>query len=429
MSTEIPELTLGTEPKLAAMETALDNAAQAVAEVEQAAETALQLTAEEVSKLPQEEVKYLENIKLSAEELKAVEEFKDKIDISDTNIVMQYGSACQKKIADFSDSALEGVKTKDLGEVSGMITDLVTELKGFSLEPEKKGLFGFFKKGQVSLEKIKAQYASADSNIDKIVENLESHQNQLSKDVVMLDKLYDANLSYFKELSMYIIAGKQRLEDVRSTTLADLKKKAEESNLPEDAQAANDFASLCDRFEKKLYDLELTRTISIQMAPQIRMIQNNDVLMVERIQSTINNTIPLWKNQMVLALGMANSQKAADAQHAVTELTNDLLKKNAETLKTGSIQIAEESERSIVDIETVKETNQKLIETFDEVIRIQEEGRAKMMKIKECLHCNRCSSKCPYGLDTPALLAKNLADYERIIAGELDVTATPDARN
>ena len=290
---------------------------------------------------------------------------------------MQYGASCQKKIADFSDNALEGVKTKDLGEVSGMITDLVTELKGFSLEPQKKGLFGFFKKVPVSIEKIKAEYASADTNIDKIVESLESHQNQLSKDVIMLDKLYEANLGYFKELSMYIMAGKAKLEEERAGRLQDLKKKAEESGLPEDAQAANDFAALCDRFEKKLFDLELTRTISIQMAPQIRMIQNNDVLMVERIQSTINNTIPLWKNQMVLALGMAHSQQAADAQHAVNELTNELLKKNAETLKTGSIQIAEESERSVVDIETVKETNQKLIETFDEVMKIQEEARER----------------------------------------------------
>jgi uncharacterized protein YaaN involved in tellurite resistance len=379
MNNEVPELKLDGAEAATELEAAAGAAQAAIADLDNTVESAMHelqtIEIKDLDKLPPEEANYLKNIQLTEAEQRAVDEFKEKIDITDTNVIMQYGASCQKKIADFSDSALEGVKTKDLGEVSGMITDLVTELKGFSLEPQKKGLFGLFKKVPVSIEKIKAEYASADTNIDKIVESLEKHQNTLSKDVVMLDKLYEANLGYFKELSMYIMAGKAKLEEERSGKLQELKAKAEQSGLPEDAQAANDFAALCDRFEKKLFDLELTRTISIQMAPQIRMIQNNDVLMVERIQSTINNTIPLWKNQMVLALGMAHSKQAADAQHAVNELTNELLKKNAETLKTGSIEIAQESERSVVDIETVKETNQKLIETFDEVMKIQEEAR------------------------------------------------------
>ncbi len=322
---------------------------------------------------------YLKDVQLSESERKTVDEFSQKIDITDSAIVMQYGAACQKKIADFSDSALNGVKTKDLGEVSGMITDLVVQLKGFSTDQkeEKKGLFGFFKKAPATLEKIKAEYSTAEANVDKIAGALESHQNQLSKDIVMLDKLYGANLTYFKELTMYIVAGKKKLEEERAGKLAELKAKAEETGLAEDAQAANDFAAMCDRFEKKLYDLELTRTVSIQMAPQIRLIQNSDVLMVERIQSTINNTIPLWKNQMVLAMGMAHAQQTAQAQHEVNELTNELLKKNAETLKQGTVAIAQESERGVVDIETLQETNQKLIETFDEVLRIQDEGREK----------------------------------------------------
>ncbi|MBQ1907224.1 MAG: toxic anion resistance protein [Firmicutes bacterium] len=379
MNNEVPELKLDGAEAATELEAAAGAAQAAIADLDNTVESAMHelqtIEIKDLDKLPPEEANYLKNIQLTEAEQRAVDEFKEKIDITDTNVIMQYGASCQKKIADFSDSALEGVKTKDLGEVSGMITDLVTELKGFSLEPQKKGLFGLFKKVPVSIEKIKAEYASADTNIDKIVESLEKHQNTLSKDVVMLDKLYEANLGYFKELSMYIMAGKAKLEEERAGKLQELKAKAEQSGLPEDAQAANDFAALCDRFEKKLFDLELTRTISIQMAPQIRMIQNNDVLMVERIQSTINNTIPLWKNQMVLALGMAHSKQAADAQHAVNELTNELLKKNAETLKTGSIEIAQESERSVVDIETVKETNQKLIETFDEVMKIQEEAR------------------------------------------------------
>lgn len=321
--------------------------------------------------------KYMEDVNLTAEEQQAVDEFSGKIDLNDSNITMQYGAACQQKIAEFSDTALEGVKTKDLGEVSGMLTSLVSELKGFSIEEKKKGLAGLFSKAGSSIDKLKNQYTSAEKNVDKIENALMTHQNQLSKDVVMLDKMYAANLNYFKELTMYILAGKKKLELEKSTTLADMKKKAEESGLAEDAQAANDFGALIDRFEKKLYDLELTRNISIQMAPQIRLIQNNDIMMVERIQSTINNTIPLWKNQMVLALGMAHSKEATEAQRSVTDLTNELLKKNAETLKQGTIEVATESERAVADIETLKETNQKLIETFDEVLRIQAEGREK----------------------------------------------------
>ncbi len=320
---------------------------------------------------------YMEDVNLTEAEKKAVDEFAKKIDLTDSNIAMQYGAACQQKLADFSDTALEGVRTKDLGEVSGMLSNLVVELKGFDLEPKKKGLAGLFGKGRTSIEKLKAQYTSAEKNVDKIETALLNHQNTLSKDVVMMDKMYAANLAYFKELTMYIIAGKQKLEEERNTTLVELRKKAEETGLAEDAQAANDYNALLERFEKKIYDLELTRTVSIQMAPQIRMLQNNDILMVERIQSTLNNTIPLWKNQMVLALGMAHAQSATQAQHEVTELTNELLKKNAETLKQGTISVAQESERAVVDIETLQETNQKLIETFDEVLRIQQEGREK----------------------------------------------------
>ena len=319
---------------------------------------------------------YMENITLTEEEQKMVDEFSEKIDLEDTSIVLNYGAASQKKIADFSDNALQGVKSKDLGEVGNAIASLVTELKGFSIdEPEKKGIAAWFKKKGNSIAALKNRYDTAENNVNKITGVLEDHQNQLTSDVVMLDKMYDSNLTYFKELTMYIIAGKKKLDKERETTLADLRKKAEESGLAEDAQAANDFAAVCDRFEKKLYDLELTRTVSMQMAPQIRLIQNSDELMVEKIQSTVNNTIPLWKNQMVLALGMAHSEEAMKAQREVNELTNDLLKKNAETLKQGSIEIAEESEKGLIEIETVKYANEQLITSLDEVLRIQEEGR------------------------------------------------------
>lgn len=323
---------------------------------------------------------YLENTKLTEAEQKMVDDFSEKIDLNDSGIVLQYGSAAQKKIADFSDNALEGVRTKDLGEVGNMITDLVAELKGFNIEPEeKKGFFSIFRKAGSGIAKLKTKYDKAEVNVDRITGVLEDHQNQLLTDIVMLDKMYENNLSYFKELTMYILAGKKKLEQERATTLIELEEKAKTSGLAEDAQAANDFANLCDRFEKKLHDLEMTRTISIQMAPQIRLIQNGDTLMAEKIQSTINNTIPLWKNQMVLALGLAHSKAAVEAQREVSDLTNELLKKNAEALKTGTVAIAEESERSIVDIETVRYTNEQLISTLDEVLRIADEGRAKRL--------------------------------------------------
>lgn len=339
--------------------------------------------ATEIVEIPEQKditVHYLENTKLTEAEQKMVDDFSEKIDLNDSGIVLQYGSAAQKKIADFSDNALEGVRTKDLGEVGNMITDLVAELKGFNIEPEeKKGFLSIFKKAGSGIAKLKTKYDKAEVNVDRITGVLEDHQNQLLTDIVMLDKMYENNLSYFKELTMYILAGKKKLEQERATTLIELEEKAKTSGLAEDAQAANDFANLCDRFEKKLHDLEMTRTISIQMAPQIRLIQNGDTLMAEKIQSTINNTIPLWKNQMVLALGLAHSKAAVEAQREVSDLTNELLKKNAEALKTGTVAIAEESERSIVDIETVRYTNEQLISTLDEVLRIADEGRAKRL--------------------------------------------------
>ncbi|MBQ8788722.1 MAG: toxic anion resistance protein [Oscillospiraceae bacterium] len=345
-----------------------------------------ELTAEptaEIVEIPEQKditVHYLENTKLTEAEQKMVDDFSEKIDLNDSGIILQYGSAAQKKIADFSDNALEGVRTKDLGEVGNMITDLVAELKGFNIEPEeKKGFFSIFKKAGSGIAKLKTKYDKVEVNVDRITGVLEDHQNQLLTDIVMLDKMYENNLSYFKELTMYILAGKKKLEQERATTLIELEEKAKTSGLAEDAQAANDFANLCDRFEKKLHDLEMTRTISIQMAPQIRLIQNGDTLMAEKIQSTINNTIPLWKNQMVLALGLAHSKAAVEAQREVSDLTNELLKKNAEALKTGTVAIAEESERSIVDIETVRYTNEQLISTLDEVLRIADEGRAKRL--------------------------------------------------
>ncbi|MBQ8996037.1 MAG: toxic anion resistance protein [Oscillospiraceae bacterium] len=340
-------------------------------------------TLDELTVVPKEETTvstgtYLHEESLTPAEAKAVADLSDKIDISNSKVVLYYGTACQKEISSFSDAALNNIRTKDLGEVGDLITNLVGELKGFNAETEEsKGFLGLFKKSSASLTKLQAKYAAAETNVSRITNVLEDHQNTLLKDIVMLDKMYDENLEYFKKLTMYIIAGKKRLDLERSTTLQELKAKAEQSGLAEDAQAANDFANLCDRFEKKIADLELTRNISVQMAPQIRLIQNGDTLMVEKIQSTIINTIPLWKNQMVLALGLAHSKEAMEAQSAVSNLTNELLKKNAETLKQGSIAIAEESERGIIDIETVKETNRKLIETLDEVLKIQADGRKK----------------------------------------------------
>ncbi len=315
---------------------------------------------------------------LSPEEQKVVDDFAQKIDITNSSVIMQYGSAAQKKMSTFSDTALENVKTKDLGEIGDQISDLVIELKSFDAQEEEKGgFFGLFKKQTNKLDAMKVKYASAETNVEKIKENLENHQVQLMKDIVILDKLYDENLQYHKELSMYIIAGKKKLAEERATTLVKLKEKAQKSGLAEDAQAANDFANMCDNFEKKINDLELTRMVSIQMSPQIRLIQNNDRIMAEKIQSTIVNTIPLWKSQMVLAMGLSHSQQATKAQREVTNMTNELLKKNAEALKMSTIETAKESERGIIDLETLKQTNQSLISTLDEVMKIQEDGKAK----------------------------------------------------
>ena len=314
---------------------------------------------------------------LTPEEQKAVDEFCDKIDIHNSNAILQYGVGAQKKLASFSENTLENVKTKDLDEVGNMLSDVVVELKGFDVEEEQKGFLGLFKKSGNKLASLKAKYDKAETNINKIASALESHQVQLLKDIALLDKMYELNLSYFKELSMYILAGKKKLEQVRSTELVELLNRAKASNLPEDAQAVKDLESQCDRFEKKIHDLELTRMVSIQMAPQIRMIQGSDSLMVEKIQSTLVNTIPLWKNQMVLALGASHAGQAAKAQREVTDMTNELLKKNAALLKDTTIEAAKESERGIVDLETLKNTNASLISTLDEVMKIQTEGRAK----------------------------------------------------
>ena len=319
----------------------------------------------------------LDESMLTEQERAAVNEFSKKIDVRDTNQVLQYGAAAQKSVASFSESALANVRNKDMGEIGEDLSRLVVELKGFGAAEEKKGLAGLFKKTGNRIEAMKAQYSKVESNVDKIAQNLENHQITLLKDVAMFDQMYELNLKYYKELTMYILAGKKRLEDVRSGELEELRKKAEASGLAEDAQAYNDLVSMCDRFEKKLHDLELTRMVSIQMGPQTRLLQNNDTLMIEKIQSSLVNTIPLWKSQMVLALGMEHSRQATAAQNAVTEMTNELLKKNADTLKMGTIATAKEAERSVVDIETLQHTNQQLISTLDEVARIQKEGAAK----------------------------------------------------
>ena len=313
---------------------------------------------------------------LTEEEKAVVNDFATKIDIKDSNMVMQYGAAAQKNIANFSESALNSVKTKDLGEIGEDLAALVTELKTVG-EPEKKGIGGFFQKKKNDLDTMKNGYAKAEANVDKIVKNLENHQVVLMKDIAMFDQMYDLNMKYYKELTMYIIAGKKRLEQARSVELEELRKKAEETGAQEDAQAYNDFANLCNRFEKKLHDLELTRMISIQMGPQTRLLQNNDTQMLEKIQSSLINTIPLWKSQMVLALGIEHGRQATAAQSAVTQMTNDLLKKNADTLKMATIETAKEAEKSVVDIETLKHTNEQLITTLDEVMKIQTEGAQK----------------------------------------------------
>ena len=355
-----PELTLDAVPTLT-LDPAADEAAAAAA-------------AEEEKKV---EPVMIEETRLSPEEQKMVDDFAEKIDVTNSQMVLQYGAATQKKIGDFSETALDKVRTKDLGETGEMIANLVTELKGFDAQEESKGIFGFFKKAGSGIEAMKAKYAKAEVNVEKIEAMLEGHQVQLLKDVAMLDKMYQMNMLYFKELTMYILAGKKKLKQVREGELQAAMDKAKASGLPEDAQAARDLADMCDRFEKKLYDLELTRNVSIQMGPQIRLIQNNDTMMAEKIQTSIVNTIPLWKSQMVLALGLAHSQQAIEAQRAVSDMTNELLKKNAAALKQGTIDAARESERGIVDIETLQATNKSLIETLDELNKIQTEGRAK----------------------------------------------------
>lgn len=323
-----------------------------------------------------EKVKEELEVQLSPEEQKMVNDFAAQIDLTNTQMVLQYGAGSQKKIADFSETALSSVRTKDMGEIGDLLTSVVAELKEFD-EEEEKGILGFFKKKTNKLAALKSKYDKAEANINKICDAMETHQITLLKDVAMLDKMYDLNLNYFKELSMYILAGKQKLEQAKSVELPALLAKAEQSGLPEDTQKAKDFSEMCNRFEKKIYDLELSRNVSLQMAPQIRLIQNNDTIMSEKIQSTLVNTIPLWKSQMVIAIGLDHSTEAARAQREVTDMTNALLKKNAEQLKAATIETAREAERGIIDIETLQHTNQTLISTLDEVLKIQEDGREK----------------------------------------------------
>lgn len=332
-------------------------------------------TAPEAEKKEVEPVKVDESM-LTEQEKKAVDDFAKKIDITDTNLVLNYGVAAQKSVATFSENALSSVRNKDLGEVGETLSNLVVEVKGFGQE-EKKGFAGLFRKQKDKLELMRAQYGKAETSVNRIVSELEKHQVTLMKDIAMLDQMYELNLKYYKELTMYIIAGKKRLAEVRSGELEELRKKAEASGLAEDAQAYNDYAQKCERFEKKLHDLELTRMVSLQMGPQTRLLQNNDTLMVEKIQSSLVNTIPLWKSQMVLALGMEHSRQATAAQSAVAQTTNELLKKNADMLKMGTIATAKEAERSIVDIETLQHTNEQLVSTLDEVVNIQREGAQK----------------------------------------------------
>lgn len=331
----------------------------------------------EVVEIKEEKKNETPEVKLSPEEEKMVDEFASKIDISNSQAILAYGVGSQKKIADFSENALERVKTKDLGEIGDMLAGVVGEIRSLETEEDEKGLFGFFKKTSNKLANLKAKYDKVETNVNNIAKALEDHQVTLMKDVLMLDKMYELNMNYYKELSMYILAGKKRLERANNVELPELIKKADESGLPEDTQKAKDFSQMINRFEKKIYDLELTKTVSLQMAPQIRLIQNNDSMMSDKIQSTIVNTIPLWKNQMVIAIGLKHSNDAAKAQKAVSDMTNEPLKRNADALKTATIETAKESERGIIDIETLKNTNKTLISTFDEVIKIQDEGRQK----------------------------------------------------
>ena len=330
----------------------------------------------EMPEIPQNS--YSEEDILTEEQKKQVDEFVKQIDLTQSNVVLQYGSAAQRKIANFLDNTLQSVKTKDLGDTGEMLSDLIVELKGFdAIETEQKGIAAFFKKQSNKASVLKSKYDAAEKNVDRIVHSLEDHQIQLMKDIELLDQLYEKNMTNFKELTMYILAGKKKLKEVRENELPVLIEKAQRSGLAEDSQKANDLAGLCERFEKKIYDLELTRNVALQMGPQIRLVQNNDTLMTEKIQSTIVNTIPLWKSQMVIALGLHHSQQAIKAQQAVDEMTNSLLRKNADTLKQATIEVARESEKGIVDIETLKHTNSQLISTLDEVVKIQDEGRQK----------------------------------------------------
>lgn len=335
--------------------------------------------------IPQKQLQKEEVPVLTPEEQKMVNDFAAKIDIENTNQILQYGAGTQKKMADFSDIALENVKTQDLGEIGELISNVVGELKDFDVQEEGK-FFGFFRKQTSKIENLKNKYDKAQANVEKITDSLQQHQVRLMKDSAMLDKMYEQNLNYFKELTMYILAGKKKLEETRTGKLAEMKNKAALSGLPEDAQAARDLDEKCSRFEKKLHDLELTRTIAMQTAPQIRLIQNNDTVMVEKIQTTIVNTIPLWKSQMVLALGIAHSAEAAQAQRQVTDITNELLRKNAETLHMATVETAKESERGIVDLETLQKTNADLIQTLDDVMRIQMEGRQKRQAAEMEMH-------------------------------------------
>lgn len=335
--------------------------------------------------IPQKQLQKEEVPVLTPEEQKMVNDFAAKIDIENTNQILQYGAGTQKKMADFSDTALENVKTQDLGEIGELISNVVGELKDFDVQEEGK-FFGFFRKQTSKIENLKNKYDKAQANVEKITDSLQQHQVRLMKDSAMLDKMYEQNLNYFKELTMYILAGKKKLEETRNGKLAEMKNKAALSGLPEDAQAARDLDEKCSRFEKKLHDLELTRTIAMQTAPQIRLIQNNDTVMVEKIQTTIVNTIPLWKSQMVLALGIAHSAEAAQAQRQVTDITNELFRKNAETLHMATVETAKESERGIVDLETLQKTNADLIQTLDDVMRIQMEGRQKRQAAEMEMH-------------------------------------------
>lgn len=335
--------------------------------------------------IPKKQLQKEEVPVLTPEEQKMVNDFAAKIDIENTNQILQYGAGTQKKMADFSDTALENVKTQDLGEIGELISNVVGELKDFDVQEEGK-FFGFFRKQTSKIENLKNKYDKAQANVEKITDSLQQHQVRLMKDSAMLDKMYEQNLNYFKELTMYILAGKKKLEETRNGKLAEMKNKAAQSGLPEDAQAARDLDEKCSRFEKKLHDLELTRTIAMQTAPQIRLIQNNDTVMVEKIQTTIVNTIPLWKSQMVLALGIAHSAEAAQAQRQVTDITNELLRKNAETLHMATVETAKESERGIVDLETLQKTNADLIQTLDDVMRIQMEGRQKRQAAEMEMH-------------------------------------------